>query len=302
MTKLELLDYINGILDYQFMGITLKDPIIFCVKAIVIYLFIKILLWIVNYLYKRSVQRSKTHKGIDETSAHFLMRIVKTVVYILGIASVLSLIPALEKIGTSILASAGIMAMAVGLASQEALANFVGGIFIIIAKPFRIGDYIELDSSNVGTVVEITLRHTVIKSAENRRIIIPNSKINSSIIKNSTIADSATCAFIEVGVSYNEDLNKCISIMQEEVEKHALLIDHRTEDEKTNNVPKVIVRVMSLGDSSITLRANAWASSSSNAFILKHDMLKAIKERFDTEGIEIPYPYYNQIITAHPNA
>ena len=125
---------------------------------------------------------------------------------------------------------------------------------------------------------------------------MPNSKINASIITNSTLGETATCAFIEVGVSYNENLDRCISVMREEIEKHPLLIDRRSKEEIESETPKVVIRVMQLGDSSITLRAWAWANTSGNAFVLEHDSLKAIKERFDKEKIEIPYPYFNQIL------
>lgn len=292
---MDFLDNLKSILDIQILGVSLKTPIVFCIKVAVIFFFIKVLLWFINFLYKRSLKQ-KPDKKIDETGRKFIFRVITTIVYVIGVASVLSLIPPLEKIGSSILASAGILAMAVGLASQEALSNFVSGIFIILAKPFRIGDFVELDSGVIGTIHEITLRHTVLKSSNNKLIIVPNSKINASIITNSTLGETATCAFIEVGVSYNENLDRCISVMREEIEKHPLLIDRRSKEEIESETPKVVIRVMQLGDSSITLRAWAWANTSGNAFVLEHDSLKAIKERFDKENIEIPYPYFNQIL------
>ena len=161
-----------------------------------------------------------------------MQRIVVTTIYVIGIAGFLSLIPGMEKVSNSILASAGIMAMAVGLASQDALSNIVGGLFIIFSHPFKLGDYIEVDNVIKGTVLEITLRHTVIRDAENRMILVPNNKINSSTIINSSYGDTATCAFVEVGVSYTVDLNRAIDIMRDEVMKHPGLLDHRTEEEK----------------------------------------------------------------------
>lgn len=283
------------VLNYEFLGMSLKDLIVFCIKAVVIYFFIRIVLWIIRKSFINNQRRSNRRK-MDETSAKFIMRIATTVVYIIGVASILSLIPALKQIGTSILASAGILAMAIGLASQEALSNFVGGIFIIIGKPFKIGDFIELDAGTAGTVTEITLRHTVIRNAENRMIIVPNSTINSSIITNSNIGDSSTCAFIEVGVGYNENLDRCIKVMREVIEQHPLLMDRRTDKEKEDGEGKVKVRVNALGDSAITLRAFAWGRTPGDAATIKFDSYKAIKERFDEENIEIPYPYFNQIV------
>ncbi len=296
MSDNKTLSWVTDLLNTEFMGFTLRAPLTFCLKAIVIYIFIRLIIWIIRLLYRRNQLRTD-RKKMDETNAKFFMRIATTIVYILGVASILSLIPALEKIGTSILASAGILAMAVGLASQEALSNFVGGIFIILAKPFKIGDSIILDSGEVGTVMEITLRHTVLKNAENRMIIIPNSKINTATITNSNIGETDTCALVEVGVAYSENLDRCIKVMREVIESHPLLSDHRTPAEQEKGIDKVIIRVMALGDSAITLRAYAWAKTSGEAFAMKHDLLKSIKERFDAENIEIPYPYYNLIVS-----
>ena len=130
MTFMDFLDNLKSILDFQILGVSLKTPIVFCIKVAVIFFFIKVLLWFINFLYKRSLKQ-KPDKKIDETGRKFIFRVITTIVYVIGVASVLSLIPPLEKIGSSILASAGILAMAVGLASQEALSNFVSGIFII---------------------------------------------------------------------------------------------------------------------------------------------------------------------------
>ncbi len=288
--------WITEFLNTEILGFTLRTPIVFCLKAIVIYIFVQLVIWIIGFLYRRNQRRTDRRK-MDETNAKFFKRIATTLVYILGLASILSLIPALEKIGTSILASAGILAMAVGLASQEALSNFVGGIFIIFAKPFKLGDSIILDSGEAGVVMEITLRHTVLRNPENRMIIIPNSKINTATITNSNLGEQETCALVEVGVGYSEDLDHCIRVMREEVHKHPNLIDHRSQEDKDNGVEQVIIRVMALGDSAITLRAYAWAKTSGNAFVMKCDLLKSIKERFDAEHIEIPYPYYNVVVS-----
>ncbi len=287
---------IDTILEASIFGVSIISIIAFCLKVIIIYAFVRIVTAIVKYFFRRSLKK-QGKVVLDETKVGFIQRIVIAVIYIIGVAAFLSLIPGMEKVSNSILASAGIIAMAVGLASQEALSNIVGGLFIIFSRPFKVGDFIKVDEVVVGTVTEITLRHTVIQNAENRLILIPNSKINSSTIINSSIGDTSICSFVEVGVSYTTDLNFAMQVMREEVMKHPLLIDHRSEEDKKNGVPQVIIRVIDLGDSAITLRAWAWANNTGNAFVLKCDLLKAVKERFDKENIEIPYPYFNQIVT-----
>lgn len=281
-------------MEAEFFGVSLISLASIAIKIIVIYLLIRTCSWIVKHFIRKATMR-ETH-ALEKTTGNYLQQILIIVIYVIGVSAIIGNIPGLEKIGSSILASAGILTAAIALASQEALSNFIGGVFIVIGKPFKLGDFIDVDGVAAGTVIEITLRHTVIRNAENRMILIPNSKINTSTITNSTIGDPATCAFIEVGVSYNDDLSKAMEIMRDEVMKHPSLIDHRSEAEKESGEPQVKVKVMRLGDSSITLRAWAWAATTGDATMMKFDLNKNIKERFDMEGIEIPYPYFNQII------
>lgn len=286
---------LKHLLNEAHLNIKVEDAIIFGIKLVVIYLIVRVLTAVAKYIFRHTMKK-QAEKGMDVTKVMFLKQIVVTAIYIIGCATFLSLIPGMEKISNSILASAGILAMAVGLASQEALSNIVGGLFIIFTRPFKVGDFIKVDDDVVGTVIEITLRHTIIRNIENRMILIPNSKINSATIINSSYGDPSTCAFIEIGVSYDTDLDNAIRVMREEIERHPLLIDHRSEEEKKEHAETVVIRVVCLGDSAITLRAWAWAATATKASVMKYDLLKSIKERFDKENIEIPYPYFNQII------
>ncbi len=281
-------------METELFGVSLTMLVSIAVKIILIYLLIRLATSLVRHFIRKATKR-ETH-ALDKTTGNYLQQILVIVIYVIGVSAIIGNIPGLEKIGSSILASAGILTAAVALASQEALSNFIGGVFIVVGKPFKLGDFIDVDGVAAGTVIEITLRHTVIRNAENRMILIPNSKINSSTITNSTIGDPATCAFIEVGVSYNDDLDKAMEVLRDEVMKHPSLIDRRSEAEKEAGEPQVKVKVMALGDSSITLRAWAWAASSGDAATMRFDLYKSIKERYDKEGIEIPYPYYNQIV------
>lgn len=286
---------LEHILDLTLFGYPIRGILVFCAKTIIIYTFVRIVVCIIKRLFKRAMER-KNRVLLDNTNVGFIQRMIIYAIYLIAITAFLGMIPGMNKISNSILASAGILAAAVGFASQEALSNIISGMFIIFSKPFRVGDVIKLDDVVTGTVAEITLRHTIIYSLDNREILIPNSKVNSSTIINSTIGDPTTCAFIEIGVSYTTNLDHAMEVMREEIMKHPLLIDRRSEIDKKSGVPQVIIRVIQLGDSSITLKAWAWASSAGDAFVLTCDSLKSIKERFDKENIEIPYPYFNQIV------
>ena len=126
---------LKEMLDLTVFGLSLRWIVVFCVKAAVIYLFVRLVTAFIKYMFRRSLRR-QGKLAVDETKAGFIRQIVVAVVYIIGAAAFLSLIPGMEKVSNSILASAGIGAMAVGLASQDALYNVVGGLFIIFSRPF----------------------------------------------------------------------------------------------------------------------------------------------------------------------
>src|SRR5690606_38509737 len=126
------------------------------------------------------------------------------------------------------LGGAGVIALIAGVASQEALANLVGGLFIISFKPFKLGDVVKLSDSIVGTVVDITLRHTVLRNVENKRIVIPNAIMNKEKIINYNLGELKNCDRLEIGISYDSDIDLAKTIMREECEKHPLILDNRS--------------------------------------------------------------------------
>ncbi len=242
-------------------------------------------------LMHRYFQRSSRILRVDPTRYHFFKNAVSFIIFLIAFIIIFYSIPELKTAGVSLFAGAGILAIIIGFASQAAFANIISGVFIVTSKPFRVGDYIRISDEYMGVIEDITLRHTVIRNNENRRIIIPNSVINNQTIVNSNIVDERVCSLIEIGISYDSDIDQASRIIQEEVMKHPMAIDNRTENEISGNEPQVVVRVMGFGESSVMLRAYAWASTSFNAFVLRTDLYRTIKLRFDKEGVEIPFPY-----------
>lgn len=238
-----------------------------------------------------AIKRNSKLIKSDPTNFSFLKNAIPFLIFTGAIIFIFVKIPFLKSLGTALFAGAGILAAILGFASQKAFANIISGIFILVFKPFRVGDIIEMSNTNKGTVEEITLRHTMIKDYENRRIIVPNSIISEDILINSNITDEAIRKFVEFGISYDSDVDRAILIIREEAEKHPMFIDNRTKEEKAKNIPAVIVRMISHGDFAIGLRAYVWSMNNNNAFELKCDLLYNVKKRFDNEGIEIPFPY-----------
>lgn len=199
--------------------------------------------------------------------------------------------PTLHGVAQTALGGAGVIALVVGISSQEALANLIGGMFIIAFKPFRVGDVIAIDNTKTGTVIDITLRHTVIRTWQNRRVIIPNSIINKEKLENFSLDEQKCCEYVVVGISYDSDVDLAKKILREECEKHPFILDNRTEEEKKEGQPIVRVALIEFGESSINLGAWAWAETYGKSIALKRDVFETVKKRFDSEGIEIPFPY-----------
>jgi len=262
------------------------------IKVIFIILSTFFIAFIFRRAYKKVLERSERIDDDHLTTYKFLEKLITIAIYLAGFSYAISQIPFLKPVAQSILAGAGIFAIAVGFAAQQALGNIISGVFIVISKPYKINDRITLDETTGlrGIVEDISLRHTVIRNFENQRIIIPNSIISNQVLVNSSFEDPKVCRFVDVGVSYSSDLDLAKKIMADEVENHPLNIDIRTSEDVEEGVPRVIVRVVAMLDSSISLRAWAWADDAANGFILTCDVLESIKKRFDKEGIVIPFP------------
>ncbi|MGB3345061.1 MAG: mechanosensitive ion channel family protein [Aequorivita sp.] len=244
----------------------------------------------VNIWFRKKVELKLTLKE-DPTTFKFMRYIAVFMVYVIGLMFVLLAFPSLKGVAQTALGGAGVLALIIGVASQEALANLVGGVFIISFKPFKIGDIIRLSDSMVGTVVDITLRHTVLRSFENKMIVIPNAIINKEKIINYNLRDLKICELIEIGISYDSDVDLAKKIMREECQKHPMIFDNRSATDVLEGKPIIRVALISLNDFSVTIRAWAWARNYSSAFEMKCDLLESIKKRFEEEGIEIPFPY-----------
>lgn len=254
--------------------------------------------FLVNRFFKRLISRSTEVMNTDPTNYQFLRHTIRATIFIVGFSIAIYMMPSLRLLATSLLAGAGVLAVAVGFASQQALSNIISGVFIIIFKPFRINDRLKI-GEKFGTVEDIGLRHTVIRDFENKRIIIPNSIISNEIIINSDFVEGKICKWIEIGISYDSDIEKAMSIMRDEILKHPLHIDYRTKQQIKDGVELVRVKVIGLGDSSVNLRGWAWAKDTIDSFEIGCDLFKSIKIRFDKEGIEIPFPHRTLVHKNH---
>lgn len=243
-----------------------------------------------KYLLRKYIDAQVNLLESERTNYNFFKHTISFVIFLGATIGIFYTIPTLKELGITLLASAGLVAAVIGLAAQQAFSNIISGIFIVIFKPFRVGDLIEITDKR-GIVEDITLRHTVIKNIENKRLIIPNSAISNDTIINASIKDLKICNLLEVGISYDSDIKTAIKIIQDEALQHPNCIDNRTDEQKANNEPVVALRILGYGDSSINLRAYIWSTDSLNGFIMKSELYQSIKEEFDNQNIEIPFPH-----------
>lgn len=215
-------------------------------------------------------------------------KVKNIVIYTLMTIGILSQFSFMGSLMTTLLASGGIVAVVLGLASQEAASNIVSGIMIVASKPFNIGDMIILKEYGLrGRVKDITINHTIIETLDKNSVLIPNTIMNKAIIENMTLDTEYKVTYIYMDISYESDIDQAISIMQEVIMKHPLFYDQTTSEEEI----KVPVHCMEFKDSSISLRAKVTTRNIDDSFTLSSDCRIDIKKAFDEKGIEIPYPH-----------
>lgn len=231
----------------------------------------------------------KDPKNRDHLIRRFTFNIVQAAIITLGIILAVEQIPHLSQVARTVLAGSGIVAVAISLSAQESLANVIGGIFLSVFRPFDVGDRITLVNNKItGNVEDITLRHTIIKTFTNTRVIVPNSTMNQEIIENSDINGIFASSFIDVTVAYESSIDEAMEIMAEVIGSHPAYFDTRPEEDR-EHTPKVRVYVRELGGSGIALRASMWTRTVGENFAACSDVRLQIKKAFDAAGIEIPY-------------
>jgi small conductance mechanosensitive channel len=295
LARKELYDFLSDAVSFFFLSIfilTVANDVPIIAKKYMTGLEIILIAMFIHKIVRFYIDKKldKLQDNDDKTKLAFLQNTLKLLVFMVAGFAVILSIPQFREFALTLFASAGIFAAFIGLASQKAFANLVSGIFIVIFKPFRVGDVIEVDG-HLGEVKDITLRHTRILNYENRSVIIPNSSIDSSVIKNSSFPENKVCRYFEVVITYSSDIDTALKILEEEVSKHRLYLDYRSYDDIQKENPKVRLRTLRLTDDGVMLRANLWARNFDDVFDMHTELNKTVKERFQKEGIEIAYPH-----------
>lgn len=220
-------------------------------------------------------------RRVDQTIVQYTIRIKTLMVYLGAFVIYASFVPVLRAMVGTFIAGAGVTALIIGFAAKSTIANLVSGLSLAIYRPFRIGDKVHIENE-YGTIEDITLRHTIVRTWENKMLIIPNEKIDNMSVINYSIIDPTICLRIDMGVSYDTDIDLARKLILEEAER----CPGRLEEAEAP-----WVKVISHGDFSIGIRLYIWVPNQDAAWQTKFWILEHVKKRFDKEGVEIPFPY-----------
>ena len=240
------------------------------VTAIVIFFVGK---WIVALVIK-GLMRAMQKGDIDTTLRRFIGNLARM---LLMLFVIIAAINALGVQTASLIALLGAAGLAVGLALQGSLSNFAAGVLIVLFRPYKVGDWIEGGGVS-GAVEEVQILTTVLKTGDNKRVIIPNSQIMGTTITNYSANETRRVDLV-VGVSYSDDLDK----VRKELEGLV------AADERILKDPAVTIAVSELADSSVNFVLRPWVKTA-DYWGVYFDLTEAIKKRFDEVGISIPFP------------
>ena len=237
---------------------------------------------VINQVLTTYFKKTSKKLKVDATTYTVVGRAIIATIYVIGGIVVISLIPGLPNLMLGAAAGAGIAAIVIGFAAQKVLSNVFGGISIAIFRPFRVGDVVEMEDE-YGTIEDITLRHTVIRTWQNKRQIIPNSRISEETIINWTIEDLTVLWAVDFGISYDSDIDFARSIIIDEISKHPVVMHEQDREAE--------VWVTELRDFAVNLTAVFWVRNRPAAWCTGAEIRESVKKRFYKEGIEIPFPY-----------
>ena len=262
----------NGILGFL---------ITFLITVVIAKIFTTILEKLVDHAMKKDARASMPFK--------YLLKIIRTVIYVIAVFAILMNVKPLQSISTAILGATSVMTVVVGLAAQETFGNFIAGFFIVIYQPFHVGDMVNLPEKNIsGTVIEITFRHTILNTIENTKIIVPNSTMNSAIVEDKAFGQKTYIRYLFLTVAYDTDIDKLERVITDVVINTDGVIDTRTTDAQEKNLP-INITVNEFLDSGIQIRFPFTTKSLAKSVETASKIRKSLLVAFRENEIEIPY-------------
>jgi len=216
----------------------------------------------------------KMQMKVDETMQIMMRRLASAAIYIIGLMLIIYQIPQLRTLVTAMLAGAGIAGLAIGFAAKDSLSNFTSGIFIAIFQPIRVGDLVDF-RGEYGQIEDLTLRHTVIRTSDSKRIIVPNSIIGNEPIINWSIREPEIIWNVDFDLEKASDIDRAREIILKAVKSHPLVLKDRP----------VNVLLLNSRYSELTLRLELPLPGRNVAKVIGCDIREAVKKEFEAAGI-----------------
>ena len=261
---IDLQEYVPAIID---AAVTVA---LFVVVFVLIYLLGK-------YFLTRTVKTGLRQREFDETLVSLAVSITVVLTAVVSVA-LAATVAGFGVVLSSFAVLAGALALAVGFATQGLIANFVAGVFIIQDEPFTVGDWIEWDG-NSGVVTDVQLRVTKLKTFDNEMVTVPNRDLANAAVVNNVAHDKRRLS-VGFGIGYDDDIEQA----REAIVSEGTSIDGVLDD------PEPSAPVTELGDSSVVLSGRIWIDPSESSYGgVRAEFIEAVKQRFDAEGIDMPY-------------
>ena len=244
-------------------------------KNISMFFVILLVSWILAKLLGKAVKKAVMKlQTASELLKDFIVNITRKTVFLIGFVVALSMLEI--NIGP-LLATIGAAGFIVGFALQGTLSNFAAGILILVYRPYDVGDLVDIGGT-FGKVEAMTIVSTTLRKLDNQKVIVPNNMIWGDIITNVTGTSKRRVDMV-FGIGYSDDIAKAQKILEEILANHAAILKD----------PEPIVRVHELGDSSVNFVVRPWVETE-NYWDVHWDITRSVKERFDAEGVSIPFP------------
>jgi small conductance mechanosensitive channel len=247
--------------------------IVYGLKLLLAVITLVIGLWVIKIL-MRAVRKAMEKRDLDVTLRQFLLSLLGILLKILLIITVISMVGVEMTSFIAILAAAG---LAVGMALSGTLQNFAGGVIIVLFKPFKVGDFITAQGFT-GTIHEIQIFNSIIKTLDNVTVILPNGALSTSPITNFSVENQRRTEIV-FGIGYGDNIDKARNIIKGLIAADARILQD----------PEPFTAVTELADSSVNITVRVWTEAS-DLWGARFDLIENVKKSFDREGISIPFP------------
>jgi len=266
------------------------------VGAVVCGLVFGLVAWIIGRALRLAIHRLLSYDKralVDRTTVQFLGQLAQIGVYLFAFISYAHLVPALAHLGTAWLAGVSVISVIIGLAAQNTLGNLIAGVSLVLYRPFKIGDRLQVTAPTgleTGEVESVNLGYTILKTDDNRRILVPNSLIASQMIVNLTGEDPRVLCSVPVSLHYEADVDKARSVLM-------ALARQNPKAKSICGCP-----VTQVGPAGVVLTLSAWCANADDAFGLKCALLEEARKQFIQAGIVPPFPQQIVSLCQNPEA